>query len=220
MHRWLILAALTLAITAAPVSAAEISGQYIEARTCDVFTGPCFANADMGLIGKHAVLAWKVDKGALDDVSLDGLSVVAVIAANDTLGMVQTRTGKALLIVDEKATTAQRAALIRMAQRQAGNLLKNIVAVNTAAVDLTLCECKGGTCAKLAAGPARIETRCLDLNHDRGCGNESDFFPPLTKGVKARAAMAIEHSFFGKGFNETWRDLERRGAYVGSFEVN
>jgi hypothetical protein len=28
------------------VTAAEISGEYLEARTCDVYTGPCFANGD------------------------------------------------------------------------------------------------------------------------------------------------------------------------------
>ena len=29
--------------------------------------------------------------------------------------------------------------------------------------------------------------------------------------------MATEHSFSGKGLNETWSDADRRGAYVGSF---
>src|SRR5207253_3858164 len=68
--RWLSLALVVAAVTVAPVHAGGISGQYIEARTCDVWTGPCFANADMSLDGKHAVMAWKVDKGALDSVRL------------------------------------------------------------------------------------------------------------------------------------------------------
>ena len=42
-------------------------------------------------------------------------------------------------------------------------------------------------------------------------------YPPLAKGVSARAAMAAEHSFTGKGLNETWNDAGRRGAFVGSF---
>ena len=38
-----------------------------------MWTGPCFANAEMGLAGKEAVMAWKVDQGSWNDVKLDGL---------------------------------------------------------------------------------------------------------------------------------------------------
>jgi hypothetical protein len=54
------LAVLSLVSTGA---AAEISGEYLEARTCDVYTGPCFANGEVGIAGKEAVMAWKVDEG-------------------------------------------------------------------------------------------------------------------------------------------------------------
>lgn len=219
MVRCLILSAAVLFAVVAPVSAAGISGQYLEARTCDVYTGPCFANADTSLTGKHAVMAWKVKQGAMDDVSLDGLSVVAVVAASDTLGLKQTSTGKAILIVDEKATSAQRAALIRLAQEQGGELLQNILSINTAPIDMAVIQCEGSGCAKLDAGVAKVSTRCLDQKHDQGCGNESNFYPPLVKGVKAKAAVTVEHSYTGKAFNETWKDGERRGAYVGSFET-
>ncbi len=37
--------------------------------------------------------------------------------------------------------------------------------------------------------------------------------------MPATPAMASEHTFSGKGFNETWSDADRRGAYVGKFEV-
>src|SRR5437588_8116903 len=104
MIRRLSLVVLALALMAAPVSAAGVSGAYIEARTCDVWTGPCFANAEMNIGGKHAVLGWKVDKGTINDVRLDGLSVVAVIATSDTLGLEQTGPAKAILIVDDKAS--------------------------------------------------------------------------------------------------------------------
>jgi hypothetical protein len=219
MARWLAFAAVALFVIAAPVSAAGISGHYLEARTCDVWTGPCFANAEMNLGGKNAVLAWKVDQGAFDNIRLDGLSVVAVIAASDTLGLEQTGPTKAVLIVDAKANAVQRAALVRLAQKQGGELIRKIVAIEAAPIDLTMCECKDGVCAHLQAGAAKVETRCLDAHHDKVCGNESAYYPPLAKSVKVQPAMAVEHSFAGKGFNATWKDNERRGAYVGSFEV-
>src|SRR5438445_13512393 len=101
MLRWLALTVVALLVIVGPVSAASITGQYVEARTCDVYTGPCFANADTGLTGKHAVMAWKVEKGKLDNVSLDGLSIVAVVQASDTLGLLQTGPPNAVLIIGD-----------------------------------------------------------------------------------------------------------------------
>jgi len=219
MARWLILAAIALILAAAPVSAAGITGQYIEARTCDVWTGPCFANAEMNLGGKHAVMGWKVDKGALDNVRLDGLSVVAVVTASDTLGLEQTGPSSAVLIVDSKANKAQREALVNFAKKQGGDLLKKIVKVETAKVDLDTTGCTEGGCAHLQAGQASIKTRCLDGHHDKVCGNEVNFYPPLARNVDAKAAVATRHAYTGAGFNETWKDSDRRGAYVGSFEI-
>ncbi len=211
--------ALALLLAAAPLSAAELSGQYIEARTTDVWTGPCFANADFNLGGKHGIVAWKIDKGDWNRVNIDGLGIVAVVAASDTLGTQQMGRGKALLIVDERATSAQKDALIALAKRQAGELLRNVVAVRSAAIELNVCKCEERGCGTLRAGDARIETRCLDHKHHKVCGNESAFFPPLARDVKAQPALAEENAFSGKGLDGTWKDSGRRGAYLGTFHV-
>jgi uncharacterized protein DUF1326 len=174
--------------------ATTVRGEYVEARTCDVYTGSCFANADTGLIGKNGVLAWKIDAGTVAGTKLDGLGVVAVVASKDTLGLKQSAPGRGIVIVDAKATAAQRAPF-----------------------DLTICHCDGEGCAILKAGDVKIATRCIDVDHDKGCGNETTMYPPLAKGVSARAAVAAEHSFTGKGLNETWNDAGRRGAFVGTF---
>lgn len=215
MYRWLCLPALALIAAAAP--AAEITGQYVEARTCDVYTGPCFANADTGLAGRHAVMAWKIEKGSVGSAKLDGLGVVAVIAARDTLGQKQILPGKSVVIVDKKADAAQKQALLAFIKKQAGDLLGEVISVESAEVDLTVCQCDGNACTRVTAGSAKVETRCVDAQHDKACGNETAFYPPLSKGVTARPAITVEHSFTGKAFNETWRDADRRGAYVGSF---
>jgi hypothetical protein len=219
MKRALSLAALTLLFAAAPLSAAELTGQYIEARTTDVWTGPCFANADVNLGGKHGIMAWKIDKGEWNKVSLDGLGVVAVVAASDTLGTQQTARGKAVLIVDDRANREQKDALIALAKHQGGELLGNVVAVHSARVELSVCKCEEGGCGTLRAGDARIETRCLDHKHDKVCGNEYEFFPPLSRGVKAKAALAAENTYSGKGLDSTWKDSGRRSAYLGTFDV-
>jgi len=208
-----------LGAVAVPAPAADLSGHYIEARTCDVWTGPCFANAEVNLGGKNAVLGWKIDKGSLNNVTLDGLSIVAVVSASDTLGVEQTGKARTVLLVDRRASSAQRAALVRLAQSQGGALLRHVVRVQAADIDLKACPCKSDACAVLNAGVARIETRCLDENHDKICGNESPFYPPLAKNVKVKAALAVENAFSGRGINETWKENGRRSAYVGSFRI-
>ncbi len=214
----LLSAALILALIAGSASASGLTGQYIEARTCDVWTGPCFANAEINLTGKNAVLGWKVETGSFDKVKLDGLSVVAVVQASDTLGLNQTGKARAVLLVDKRATAEQKAALVKLAKQQGGELTANVVAIESSKVEMEICPCKENGCAKLDAGVAKIETRCVGA-HDKVCGNESAYFPPLVKGVKATPAVAVEHTYTGKGAGATWSDAGRRGAYLGTFQV-
>lgn len=221
MVRQLALAAVVLALSV-PSKAADLAslrGHYVEARTCDVWTGPCFANADFNLGGKHAVLAWRIDQGRFNNVDLQGLNVVAVVAAQNTLGLEQTGPAKSLLIVDQRANASQREALVQLAKRQGGKLLANVVEVQSAAINFNACECKSDACYELTAGSAKIKTRCIDADHDKACGNETAYYPPLTQGVSARPAGVVEHVFRGTGLGQTWGDFERRGAYVGTFEV-
>src|SRR5205823_14418812 len=140
MTRLFLLPAL-LTVVAAPIgvsapAGSAVRGQYVEARTCDVFTGACFANADTGLTGKNAVLGWKIESGAVGTTRLDGLGVVAVVASRETLGLTQSLPGKAVVIVDESASPAQRAALVEFVKAQAGDLVAEVVAVRAAKVDV------------------------------------------------------------------------------------
>jgi hypothetical protein len=169
--------------------------------------------------GKIAVIGWMIDKGSFDGVTLDGLGVVAVIATPDTLGLKQSGKGKSVLIVDSKASKKQHEALVKLAKKQGGDLVGEVLAVHSEKVEFTTCECSEGGCATLSAGKAKIETRCLNSHHDKVCGNESAYYEPLIKGVKAKAAMATEHSYQGKGIGSTWKDSNRRGAYLGTFEA-
>ena len=64
-----------------------VSGQYVEARTAEIFTGGCIMGSEAETMGKQAVLAWKVDRGTVNGVSIDGLSVVAALAGDRNLGL-------------------------------------------------------------------------------------------------------------------------------------
>ena len=101
--------------------------------------------------------------------------------------------------LDSRAGKDQKEALVKLAKKQGADLIGEVVAVESATVELEVCLCKEGGCARLNAGKAKIETRCINAKHDKMCGNESPYYEPLTRGVKADVAMATENSFKGKG---------------------
>src|SRR5690349_11892856 len=138
------LKALALLLATATSLLAEISGDYLEVRSCDVYTGPCFANAEMGLAGKEGMLFWNVREGSFNGVKLDGLSVMAVVKADGTLGDLKynPRSGDAILIVDQNANSAQRAALADFARSMSGKLISKVVDVKTAPIESSLGTCK------------------------------------------------------------------------------
>src|SRR5574341_822850 len=96
---------LALALLLAAPAFAQVSGDYVEFRTADVYTGPCTANGEVNLTGQEAVLGWRIDNGRWGNVQLDGLSVVAVVRANATLGdaFADPLPAKTVFLVDERA---------------------------------------------------------------------------------------------------------------------
>src|SRR2546427_9197945 len=56
------------AVLAVVPTRAAINGDYVEVRSADVYTGPCFANSEVDLEGKQAILAWKVRNGGWERV--------------------------------------------------------------------------------------------------------------------------------------------------------
>jgi hypothetical protein len=116
MRRTLSILAVSISLIAlsAVANAQQIYGDYVETRSADVYTGACFANSELGLMGDQAILAWRISKGSWNGVSLDGMSVVGVAKASGTIGGEQyneVNPAKAVLIVDDRATNEQRVAL-------------------------------------------------------------------------------------------------------------
>lgn len=209
-----------LLAVATPAAAIEISGSYLEARTCDVYTGPCFANAEVGLTGREAVMAWQVEEGSWQNVDISHLGIVAVLKASDTLGFGGGLVSnpypiKAVLIVDEKATAAQHKALIDFARQQAGEMLAKVVRVESAPISLDADFVSGR--AKLTAGKlAAIETRGL-TGLDCVCTNEIVFYPPLCDVENAQPVFTLKHEFKGGGLDSKWTDRETRSAFLATF---
>lgn len=210
----------TAAATAAAVPATEVRGDYVEARTADVYTGACFANSEVQLVGNLAVFGWKINKGTWQGVNLDGLAVVAAVRASSTLG---DRTGtaypvKAVLMVDERASLEQRDALRRFAVRQSGDLLQDIVKVEAMPIDFAVrgSSIHAASVALTAGTMARIETRSIEQG-DHVCAHEETWYDPLTRLDHAMPAFTLAHRFEGRELNSRWSSPDKRSAFVGTF---
>jgi hypothetical protein len=201
--------------------AGHMSGEYIESRTADVYTGPCFANSEVNLTGQEAVLAWHVDKGIWDNVSLDGLSVAAVVRASATLGDAFSNPlpAKAVLIVDQRANAAQREALADFAQAQGGRLLSKVVATEALPIRFTVDAAKHGSASLEVGNIAQITTRAI-MDTDEICHNEDIYYQPLVSHLThAMPAVASRASYSGNHLGSTWNESNRRSAFIATFVV-
>ena len=201
------------------LQAQQIRGDYIESRSTDVYVAQCFANGEVGLTGNQALLAWHVQEGSWNGVKLDGLTVAAAVRARATLGdpYGQPYPAQAVLLVDDAANPAQRQALIALAQHEGGKLLENVARVDYVPVILDVPQDPQEGHAILRAGHlAAIITRPLN-HHDHICGNETNFYPPLTKVEGATSVVALTDEFQGDGLGTQWSAHGRRSAYIASF---
>lgn len=211
--------ALSLSVAARSTDTPALRGHYLESRTCDVYTGSCFANAEMGQTGKEAILVWHVNDGLYDDTDLSGLSVMAILRTANTFGNVHYETHRAntVLVVDEKANPAQRKALLALAKEQAKDLIGTINAIEYAPIEARLATCDRSGCAAVKAGSlVEIKTRCLG-NKDHVCGNEITFYPPLTRVHDAYPVYTELAAYRGGHLGLTWEAVNTRSAFLGNF---
>jgi hypothetical protein len=216
-----LMAVAALVVSAASLSAADkgrIAGEYVEARTAEVFAGGCIMNSEAETLGRQAVMAWRITSGAFEGVALDGLTVAAAVAGDRNIGMremggEEPSAVKAIIIVDPRATAAQRDALVKLVRELSDGLITHVVRVDVAPV-------------KFATSQNYIEVSVPDHNilltvnkemkHDPSCG-AMQWFKPFTKLADAALGVAEEHSFEGQGLNTKWSAPNKRSAFFGTF---
>ena len=220
-------ACLCLLLLSLAVNAQQISGDYIETRNADIWTGACVANGELNLAGDQALLAWRVSKGEWNGVVLDGLGVVGVVKAAATLGdqFNNPYPAQAVMIVDARANVAQQKALVALAQNMSGELLKNVLEVKVAPITMQVSNMEMGHHAmhdattSLRAGTiVGVETRAIGGN-DHLCGNENVYYAPLAKLVHSMPAVAELDEYDGPGLGVIWTLHGKRSAFVGRFAL-
>ena len=218
MNKTLVLSGLLVAVAGLNAQAAEISGEYLETRTCQVYTGPCFANSETGLSGKDAVMAWSIREGKHNGVDLAGLKVVIALNSSTTLGHGGIDDGenlKTVVYVDQTATAAQQAALTDFARKHSGKAGQYVVRVEQSPIEMSLNE--SDLQGKLEAGKnVKIVTRKARPT-DCICMNEVAYYPPLAKVENFVAGVTTIGEFNGRGLGSRWSTPESRSAYMARF---
>ncbi len=166
----------------------------------------------------HSLLAWHVQAGSWDGVSLDGLTVAAAVRAQATLGdpYADPYPAQAVLLVDEQANPQQRAALANFVRQMGGELLRHVERVIPAPMELVVNHERHGVALLRAGQFATVQTRSIG-DQDHLCGNEVTFYPPLTDLAHAMPAVALTDSYRGPGLGVDWELHGKRSAFVGTF---
>ncbi len=217
MKRTAVVTAL-LGLAAAPLLVAKpvsVRGTYVEARTAEVFAGGCVMNGEAGTTGRQALLAWKVDSGRLDGVPVDGLSIVAAVSADKNLGIHEIggeiATTRTALFVDERATPAQRKALVAMARQLSNGVVDDVVGVTPASIRFV----DEGADIQVATSSVRLTVEKA-LKHDPTCGAKQ-WFHPLAKVDTADMGTTAENAFSGSSLGTKWSDPNKHSSFFGTF---
>jgi hypothetical protein len=219
--RHVVFAAFLAVVLTAPdafAGAPAITGDYVEARTAEVFAGGCIMNSEAETMGRQAVLAWRITSGTQDGVALDGLRVVAALSGDRNLGMREMGgeapdAVKTAIIVDERATPAQRTALAAFAVRMLPDLPVRVVDVSPAPVTFE----RRGDVVEVAAGAATLSVGTVVV-HDPNCG-AMQWFHPLATVNEAAIGMTRSQAYWGAALGARWRQVDKKSAFWGTFSV-
>jgi hypothetical protein len=194
---------------------ASVKGTYVEARTAEVFTGGCIMNGEAGTTGREALLAWKVDRGTVNGVALNGLAVVAAVAGDVNLGIREiggeVATTRTALFVDKRATPAQQKALVALATRLSNGIVGEIVQVTPSPIEFV----DEGAAIRVVANSVRLLVE-KELTHDPTCGGKQ-WFHPLSTVDRAEMGTAAENAFIGSALGTRWSDPNKRSGFFGTF---
>ena len=220
MRRFLIpcVVGLALALTCGAVlrrSRAEangVKGVYVEARTASVFAGACHYNGELTTAGREAVLAWSVEAGSWDGVSLAGVRAVAVVGseANLTDSLAARRSE---LIVDSNASAAQAAALVRALERAYGKVLGRVVEVRRAPVSFSA---EGKSYKVSAPGAAVLDVEAMP--DDLCCRMpQLVWYAPLVSVEGRKVGYTRTAAYAGGAVGEAWQRTGENSAFYGRF---
>jgi hypothetical protein len=217
MKRAVLAVAFMLAAVPAFAGGAVV-GEYVEARTAEVFAGGCIMSSQAETMGREAVLAWHVRSGDYDGEQLAGLSVVAAVAGDRNLGIREIggeapSAVRGIVFVDQNATPSQQRALVRLAQTLSRGLITDLVDVRAVPVAYNAT----ATTIAVTAGDAKLAVQRHN-HHTAGCG-AMKWFTPFSSVDGAMIGVTDANEYDGRALGIRWSDPNRKSAFSGTFTL-
>ena len=218
MKKTLMTALLAATPALLPASGATtVTGDYVEARTAEVFAGGCIQGSEGETAGREAILAWRVGRGQVNGVTLDGLSIVAVVAGDMNLstheiGGAKPQRIRAAIRVDARATAAQRDALVAMA-KSLSPVVREIVDVKAVPISFT----RDAAGLAVSAGEASLEV-ATKMDHSATCG-AMQWYDPLAKTTQSAMGHTTSEAWSGTSLGTQWSMGDKRASFYGAFEL-
>lgn len=195
-----------------------VAGDYVEVRTAQVYAGGCIMGSEGEAAGREAILAWRVSRGAVDGVALDGLSIVAAATADNNLGTHELGGApatvlKSVVLVDARANAVQREALINMARSLAPAIVRSVV--ETRAVPIAFV--RSGDNVRVRAGEASLDV-VTNVPHSPNCG-ALKWFEPLARTDNSEVGVTRLQEWSGTALGPRWKQVsdDKRSSFVGTF---
>ena len=210
-----LLAATPALLTASGATA--VTGDYVEARTAEVFAGGCIQGSEGEALGREAILAWRVGRGQVNGVSLDGLSIVAVVAGDLNLstheiGGAKPQKIRTAIRVDARATQAQQDALVAMA-KSLSPVVRDIVDVKAVPIAFV----RDADRLAVTAGEASLDV-ATKMDHSPTCG-AMRWYDPLARTTQTAMGHTTSEAWSGTSLGTQWSMGDKRASFYGAFEL-
>ena len=101
----------------------EIEGRLLEVCTCNVLC-PCWVGEDPDYKTCDTTIAWGIEKGSIEGVTVDGLTMA--VSAHIPKNILEPKSWKAVVLVDDRSTPAQQDALLKLFTGQLGGAIADL----------------------------------------------------------------------------------------------
>ena len=189
---------LLVAVTAYAGSPYAVVGDYVEARSNEVYTCGCLFSGEQGTSGREAILAWDIRGGNHNGTSLAGTKVVAIVVGQANLEPATT-SRKSVLYIDTTNSSAQQGVL-NLFSREYGEVLGEVMAVRATPISFRMDEDQ----ANVRLADTTLMVRKARLPEDAHPGS-SQWYDPFIPMSQQSLAVTLHNEFWGEGFGLRWR---------------
>jgi hypothetical protein len=190
-------------------------GHLIELNSCEVFAGGCVVSSQATLDGRYRVQAWDLVAGSWQGTDLSGLQAVVLEVATRNLAAADTPADRAVIYLPQKATNAQRQALL--AWLRSSNAQLATASILTRVTPITLTRAPDGI--HVQAGEfVSFRTVRLDDCSLRVCG-EDLWYQPTTSASLFTVAVNAGSQVREPLLQLTWSEHGKRSVFVARFGI-